>query len=183
MGQLVSPKLCTVGPQGPTVVILWGQTWCWLAWVPLSGRSCPWPCSGGPRLGSPSRCPLSALFFRCCSGASITFSVWPPTRPLPLLLSPCCGLPSLRPPRPPPPASFGMPGVCFWQESAGAVSRQLGTVEPRRVRDSRDRSVRVLAGRHPSAGTGGAQGPGWRWRCWPEALAWLGLCGRGCVGL
>ncbi|KAK2497840.1 hypothetical protein MC885_006943 [Smutsia gigantea] len=32
-----------------------------------------------------------------------------------------------------------------WEESAGAVSRQLGTVEPRRVRDSRDRSVRAEA--------------------------------------
>lgn len=142
----------------------------------MSGTS-----AGAPGTARPaSRSPLFTLLFRCCSGASISFCLAaPPFHPLSsvLLLWLSLPLPSLLPP----PASFGMPGFCFWQESAvaipmaGAVSRQLV-----------GRWSRGACGT-PETGQCGrpAPSPGGTRTFWLEAdrlhvtVGWPGLCGSG----
>lgn len=117
---------------------------CFLNWVPRSPGA---PAPAGPgRLwasvsgGLGSHCGARAgltlcslgFSFRCCSGARLAFCL----AALPVSRPPCCGLPPRRPSLPASPcfgtASFGMPGLCFWQELAvavhpmdGALSRQL----------------------------------------------------------
>lgn len=108
------------------------------------------------------------LFFRCCPGASITFSVWPPARRSPHVLCPCVVLF--------PPAAPSRPPGFFWHARvlllAGVgsgrpggrsrVSAARGTVEPRPVRDSRDRSVWGLGRRRHTGRPALSPAGGWR---------------------
>lgn len=121
-GSLVFPARCFVEPQCPTVDTIWNPAQ-WGCGQEPSARQAP--------LGQWAHAVLSSCFsFVAALAPPSHFLFGRPPAARPMSSVPVLCSSRLLPP-PAPLASFGMPGFCFWQESAvavpvvGAVSRQL----------------------------------------------------------